>query len=244
MDAQRPDGYTGRRRHQNKTMADTIILHQWEASPFCNKVRKMLAHKGLSYEVKNYHGLLSLKAAGVGIGGFLPVLEVGGEKISDSTEIAHYLDRTYPIAPLYPADARLRVSAELWEDWADEAFHWFEVYLRMEYPEVVPKVGELLSAGRPRWEQALLQRVVPRMYRKRMKGQGIGRLPREEVRTRFFRHMDMLETTLAIQRWLVGDGRTIADIAVAGQLDEIVRTTNESKVHEYRATLDWLKRVG
>jgi glutathione S-transferase len=41
----------------------TIVLHQWEISPFCGKVRKMLHIKGLAYETVDYAGLRAVRAA-------------------------------------------------------------------------------------------------------------------------------------------------------------------------------------
>ncbi|MGH8462358.1 MAG: glutathione S-transferase N-terminal domain-containing protein, partial [Stenotrophobium sp.] len=36
-----------------------VVLHQWEMSPFCNKVRRCLKYKGVDYTVLNYNGLLA-----------------------------------------------------------------------------------------------------------------------------------------------------------------------------------------
>jgi arsenate reductase-like glutaredoxin family protein len=33
-----------------------VILHQWEISPSCGKVRKLLRHKGIAFSVRNYNG--------------------------------------------------------------------------------------------------------------------------------------------------------------------------------------------
>lgn len=52
----------------------TVVLHQWEESPFCGKVRKVLNHKGIAFKVANYYGLLSLKAKGLSRAGKLAVL--------------------------------------------------------------------------------------------------------------------------------------------------------------------------
>ena len=36
----------------------TVVLHQWEASPFCMKVRKVLRHKNIGFTVVNYNGVM------------------------------------------------------------------------------------------------------------------------------------------------------------------------------------------
>ncbi|WP_228149159.1 glutathione S-transferase N-terminal domain-containing protein, partial [Acinetobacter baumannii] len=38
-----------------------IILHQWEISPFCQKVARALKFKGIPYETINYNGILGAK---------------------------------------------------------------------------------------------------------------------------------------------------------------------------------------
>jgi glutathione S-transferase len=64
------------------------------------------------------------------------------------------------------------------------------------------------------------------MYKKKLAAQGIGKLPREKVEAKFVSHLDAIETVLASRRWLVGDTRSIADIAVQSQLAEIARTSH------------------
>ncbi len=73
-----------------------IVLHQWEISPFCHKVRKILQHKQLVYVTKNYNGLLALKISKLSKSGKLPVLEYEGEWIQDSSDIAEFIERRYP----------------------------------------------------------------------------------------------------------------------------------------------------
>ncbi len=48
-----------------------VLLHQWEMSPFCNKVRRILEYKGIAYRVENYNGLLARKAARLSAAGTL-----------------------------------------------------------------------------------------------------------------------------------------------------------------------------
>ena len=203
-----------------------IVLHQWEISPFCGKVRRILEHKQLAYEVVNYNGLRARKAAGLSKPGTLPVLDYDGDRVQDSTDIAELLEAKHPEPPLYPRDPVLRARAHFWEDWADESLYWFELYLRFAYDEARAKAAALLSEGRPSFERALLAGVLKRRYRKKLAMHGIGKLGAERVEAKLLSHLDALEVVLAAQRWLVGDQRTIADIAVQSQLAEIARTSH------------------
>jgi len=67
-----------------------VILHQWQVSPYCAKVRKMLRHKGIGFRAQNYHGLLASQAAKLSATGKLPVLDYDGQRIADSTAIATF----------------------------------------------------------------------------------------------------------------------------------------------------------
>jgi glutathione S-transferase len=210
-----------------------IVLHQWQISPFCGKVRRILEHKDLAYDVVNYNGLRARKASGLSSAGKLPVLDYDGERIQDSSDIAQFLERKHPTKPVYPTDPVARASAAIWEDWADESLYWFEVYFRFMYPEARGKSVALLAEGRPGFERALMNSVIKRMYGKKLQAQGLGRMPRERVEEKFLGHVDTLETLLGARTWLVGDTRSIADIAVASQLAEIEKRAR---------VVEWLDR--
>lgn len=220
-----------------------IVLHQWQISPFCGKVRRILEHKGLDYEVVNYNGMRARKASGLSKVGKLPVLDYDGERVQDSSDIAAFIENKHPAKPIYPVDPIARANAAIWEDWADESFHWFEVYFRFMYPEARSKSVALLADGRPGFERVLLGRVIKRMYGKKLKAQGLGRMERDRVEAKFFGHIDALETLLGTQTWLVGTDRSIADIAVASQLAEIVHTSHLApEVAKRTRITEWLAR--
>jgi len=221
-----------------------IVLHQWVISPFCGKVRRILEHKGLAYEVVNYNGLKARKASGLSGVGKLPVLDYDGERIQDSSDIAVFLEGKHREPPIFPADPELRARAQLWEDWADESLYWLEVYQRFMYPEAREQAAALLAEGRPALERVLIARVLKRMYAKKLAAQGLGRMPPERVEQKLLGHVDMLETLLGQRTWLVGDGRTIADIAVASQISEIMRTSHLASEIAKRPKLSaWMTRA-
>lgn len=203
-----------------------IVLHQWEISPFCGKVRRILEHKGLAYDVVNYNGIRARKASGLSGAGKLPVIDYDGERVQDSSDIAAFLEAKHPDKPLYPREPVARAQAEIWEDWADESLYWFEVYFRTSYPDALRRASALLCKGRPGFERTLVAGAMKRMYKTKLAAQGIGKLPRDRVEAKFIAHLDTIETVLAAQRWLAGTARSIADIAVQSQLAEIARTSH------------------
>jgi glutathione S-transferase len=220
------------------------VLHQWEISPFCRKVRKVLAHKGVAYRTVEYNGLRARGAARLSEAGKLPVLDYDGERIQDSSAICDFLERKHPSPPLLPADPEARALALVLEDWADESLYFLEVYLRFEIPEVLPRALDLLCTGRPRWERALFAVAVPPQLRKKLRAQGTGKLSRERVEELFLEHLGQVDTLLARSGWLVGSACSIADIAVGSQLAEMHRTSHLApRIDETPRVVDWLARL-
>ena len=197
----------------------SVVLHQWEISPFCQKVARALRHKGMAFEAMNYNGVLATRAQGLSKVGKLPVLDIDGQRIQDSTRIARYLDDAYPQLPrLYPQDPALKAQVELWEDWADELLYFYEVYFRAKDPVAMDAAADIAVQGRPGYERLLLKPVLKSALLATLYFQGLGRMEPEDV-----------EAVLPATGWLVGSDRTIADIAVGSQLAEVVRTSQSMR---------------
>lgn len=207
-------------------MTQPIVLHQFEISPFCQKVAKALKFKGLAYSTVDYNGMSAAKAQKLSKVGKLPVLDVGNRRIQDSTQIVRYLDTAYPELPrLYPADPVLNAYVELWEDWSDELLYWYEVYFRANNADALEQAIALMTAGRPNYEKKLAKPLLKITLKSQLYMQGLGKMSSDDVEAEFLRHLDRIELLLTSNGWLVGTDKTIADIAVATQLAEIVRTS-------------------
>lgn len=101
-------------------------LYDFPQSPYCQKVRLVLAEKDLSYEkifidlTKNAQktpDFLRLNPYGK-----VPVLIDDGEVIYDSTVINEYLEDEYPHPPLMPVQSGERARVRIFEDFADTSF--------------------------------------------------------------------------------------------------------------------------
>lgn len=204
----------------------SVVLHQWEISPFCQKVARALRHKGIAFEAVNYNGVLATKVQGLSKVGKVPVLDIDGQRIQDSTRIARYLDDAYPQLPrLYPQDPALKAQVELWEDWSDELLYFYEIYFRAKDPEALNAAVDVAVQGRPSYERVILKPVLKSSLLAMLYFQGLGRMAAADVDAEFSRHLDRIESVLPATGWLVGSDRTIADIAVGSQLAEVVRTS-------------------
>jgi glutathione S-transferase len=101
-------------------------LYDFPQSPYCQKVRLVLAEKDLSYE-KIFVDLMKneQKAAEflrLNPYGKVPVLVDEDEVIYDSTVINEYLEDEYPHPPLMPEESGARARVRMLEDFADNSF--------------------------------------------------------------------------------------------------------------------------
>jgi len=219
------------------------VLHQWEVSPFCGKVRKILRLKGIPFRVENYNGLRARQVAKLSAHGKLPVLDWEGERVPDSSAIALFLDQRQPDPPLYPADPREAALARSLEDWADESLYYYALYSRVEYASARARSIALLCEGRPAWERWLFAPVYVRTQGRKLDAHGFSGRSRDEIEATFLRHVDDLETMLRSRDWLVGSAQSIADIALSAVLDEMLRTsTLAERIRARPNVARWLAR--
>ncbi len=229
---------------EKRTMTQEAVLHQWEISPYCSKIRKVLEAKNIPYSVVNYNGLRSLKAAKLSPVGKLPVLEIDGRRIQDSRKIAAYIEQNYTDLPLTPTDKSARADMEIYQDWADESLYWYEVFFRVKYKDSWAQASAMLSEGRSPLEATSFRIMLGFLFKLNLYCQGIGRYEKFEVEDRFKKLMDQLNAKLENRTWLVGESKTLADIAVAAQLQEILRTSHMAGYMRSLSNLNrWIQQV-
>jgi glutathione S-transferase len=220
-----------------------VVLHQWDISPYCRKVRKALRLKGIPYQSVDYNGMRAPQAARLATSGKLPVLDWDGQRVADSSLICEFLDQRVPSPPLYPTNPRDAALARLLEDWADESLYYFEMHFRAAYPSAAAKATELLCAGRPAWERHVVGPLFRRGLNRRLKAHGFSGWSNEQIERWFFGHLDDVAAWLEGRQWLVGDTQSIADLAVSAQLEEMLRTsTIAGRVLERPSVAAWLAR--
>jgi glutathione S-transferase len=220
-----------------------VVLHQWDISPYCRKVRKALRLKGIPYKTVDYNGMRAPQAARLAKSRKLPVLDWDGQRIADSSLICAFLDQHVPDPPLYPTDRRDAALARLLEDWADESLYYFEMHFRAAYPKAADKATKLLCEGRPGWERHVVGPLFRRGLNGRLKGHGFGGWSNEQIEGWFFGYLDDLATWLEGRQWLVGNTQSIADLAVSAQLEEMLRTsTIPARILEQPSLAAWLER--
>src|SRR5262249_35741270 len=104
------------------------------------------------------------------------------------------------------------------------------------------RAAALLAADRPAFERFLVKQGTTR-YRRAVVAQGLGRYPEAHVLAKLCGHLDALEGLLEGGPWLVGASPSIADFAIAAQLDELQRTSRHAHELHARPRLEaWLSR--
>lgn len=146
-------------------MAD-ILLHQYDSSPFSEKVRVCLGIKGLTWSAVDQPVIMPKPDLVALTGGYrrIPVMQIGADIYCDSTLIVRELERRYPQPTLFPAgDQGLGHAAALWTDRAmfQAAVAIIFGGLGDKVPAAFIKDREALS-GRP-FDPAAMKAAVPHM---------------------------------------------------------------------------------
>ncbi len=222
-----------------------IRLHQFEISPFCDKIRRTLQVKGQAYEIVEVPVSQSFRRIPrINPIGKLPTLEHDGRFVADSTDIARYLEDVFPEPRLIPAAPRERALCHVLEDWADESLYFYEMTLRFTIPHNARRFVPKLLAHDPGWLAALGGLFLPRLLRRTTRSQGVGRKPRAMLLRDVERHVEAVEGLLGEGDWLVGSALTLADLSVFAQL-ACIQATDEGRtvVEAHPAVGAWLGRV-
>ena len=169
-------------------------LYHVPLSPFCRKVRLVLAEKKIEVELveeryweKDPDFLRRNPAAKV------PVVRLDGKMMAESAAICEYLEETRPDPALMPADPDGRYEVRRLVSWFDDKFH-NEVTSKLLYERVNKKVtGE---------------------------GYPDSRNVKSGARAVKY-HLDYMAWLLDNRRWLAGDQMTLADFAAAAHLSSL-----------------------
>jgi glutathione S-transferase len=202
---------------------ETPVLWHLEVSHFNEKARWALDYKRVAHVRRAVMpALQEVTARRLRAGRTVPILEMNGRAIGDSTRIIEELERRWPEPPLYPVDPEERSRALELEDYFDEQCgHDLrrvlfndnlaepEKFLAMLYGPDHPRMG-LLKTISP-----LFCRVVKRRFR--IRPETVER-SREKVRAAF----DRIEADVGPSGYLVGESFTVADLTAASILALIV----------------------
>jgi glutathione S-transferase len=205
-----------------------VILHQYANSPFSQKVRTVLAYKGLAYEFVEQPAWMPKPHLTPLTGGYrrIPVLQLGADIYCDSALIVRRLEELAPEPSIFPNG--WRVAAEATAAWADRLLFFKTVPLVFtSMADVIPQ--ELFQDRKkmaPKLSMEALQAAVP------------------SARSALFTHLGMLEHTLTRHDFLLGQEFSVADAAVHHCL-WFARNdpTTSARIAALPGTSAWLARI-
>jgi glutathione S-transferase len=177
---------------------DAVILHQYDLSPFSEKIRKLFAHKSAPWHAVTQSMWLPRPHLTPMTGAYrrIPVLQIGADLYCDTRLIARKIDELFPEPPLYPKG--LEAAADCITQWADR--HMFAAAV----PQVFTALGAMLPPQlmedrrrmRPDLDPAVLAAMVPDL--------------KNELRV----FTASLDRTLVQGGFLLGETFSVADAAV------------------------------
>ncbi len=148
--------------------------------------------------------------------GLLPVLEIDGVRIADSTDILYALDERFPEPPLLSSDSKVAEQQRQLEDWADESFLWYFLAFFRGPGRVIPV--EESERRRTRRMPRFLRRMLAWL-----RSGGTWERPETALVRGLGDRLDDLVNFLGARPFFHSDRVSMADLAVYGMLHSMRR---------------------
>jgi glutathione S-transferase len=154
----------------------------------------------------------------------VPVLQIDGETIADSTRIIAALEARHPDPPLYPSDGAARARALALEEFFDEELgpHARRVFFYHLLPDAAA-ASAALAIGESRLTQLGYRVAFPGIRAVMRSAMGIDAARSEESREQVARAMTRLEAEIQPSGYLVGARFSVADLTAAAMLAPVLR---------------------
>jgi len=153
----------------------------------------------------------------------VPVLELNGAAIHDSSAILREVEKTWPEPPLYPSDPIEREHAVELEDYFDEGLgvyirQWF-YFLLLPYSTII---ATLFVGHSDIFHRLVFRAIFPRVRPRMISYMKIYPDEAEAARQGTIAAMDRIGRELQPSGYLVGDHFTVADLTAAALLWPLV----------------------
>ena len=203
-------------------------LYQYPISPFTEKLRRVLVHKGLKWNAIDchYEDKTNLLAITGGKWTRVPVLEWNGEVVWNSADIIKWIDKKVPERRVIP-EGMLGVC-EIIDQWADNTL--FSPILFLVIPDLLDGAGDpKLKANR----EKLVGMTTAKM--------------RESIpscREQLTAHARMIDTQLEGKNFFLGGGFTMADASLYHPFFFLaLNPGNFAAVSGFKNLMRWYERV-
>ena len=197
-----------------------ITLYQFELCPYCHKARAALEAKGLAFTKVEVNPMSKkeLPPLPEGAKRKVPVLEIEGRIIQDSTDILTFLDERFPDrAPFLPNDPVARARTLEIEAWVDDDLiqvlptvlygSWAESFKAAQVTARTSNFGLLQNLMVRGGGSLIMHQVAKRIVKKRG-----GTSPQLMLEA----ELDKFEGWLGAQDFVCGAEATLGDVAAHG----------------------------
>jgi glutathione S-transferase len=173
-----------------------ILFHEYPISPFAEKVRRVFAHKGMSYRSVEQPMWMPKPELTPLTGGFrrIPVMQIGADIYCDTALISRKLEELQPSPTIYPNP----VAAEATAAWADKQL--FQVCVPLVFGALAEMLPPELLADR--------QKMRPEMTAENLEAAA------PNCRNAFRAATTRLDETFANTNFVLGDAFSVADAAI------------------------------
>ncbi len=205
-----------------------VILHQYVNSPFSEKIRKIFAHKKVSWRSVEQPVIMPKPKLIPLTGGYrrIPVLQIGADVWCDSGIIIRKIEELFPAPTVYPAGQE--AAADIMNQWADRRLFW----------STTPVIFEKLAA------------VVPKEFiedrSKMMRGANFAEitLMAPDARNQLRAFLDILDRQLARSTFLLGNSFSLGDAACFHPVWFLrAEPTAFSHAQKFSNLMRWFERI-
>lgn len=190
-------------------------LYHVALSPFCRKVRLVLAEKKIECELtEERYWDASTDFLRRNPAGKVPVLRLDGLTMAESTPICEYIEEKYPDPKLLPEEPEARYETRRLVAWFDDKFH-FEVTSKLLYERVNKK---LMAKGFPDSSSVKAGAKAIKF------------------------HIDYMTWLLDRRKWLAGNAMTLADFAAAAHFSAL-DYISDVDWHRSESVKNWYAKI-
>jgi glutathione S-transferase len=193
-----------------------LVLYHNEMSSSSQKVRLLLAEKGLDWESRpvnlrtgeqqeEWYRKLNPRAV-------VPTLLDGDQALQESTVINEYLEEKFPEPPLMEKDLFARAQIRLWTKQVDEAIH--DGCIAVLAFAIAFRESMLANKDAAMAQAAKIPDPFKRERRRDVLERGLASIHVDIAIDRVAQLFDEMEQSLGTRDWLVGSRYTLADVAI------------------------------
>lgn len=226
---------------------DTVTLYQFELCPYCHKVKAAMEAKGIAFTKVEVNPMnkKELPPLQDGTPRKVPVIQVNGATIADSTTIVAYLE-AHDTAGLHltPTDPEQRAKSQMVETWANDDLSyvlptviygtWGEAFKAAQVVARTSNFGFVQNVMVRAGGSLMMHQISKRIVKKRGGGTPAAMLAAE---------MDKFEAWLGERDFVCGDEITTGDIATHGCLTCIQDFPAFATIMARPRVAAWFKRV-